>query len=321
MSLMAVWKLFPQREAEKAKSGHQEVYQYDDLPEKFRAQVVHIWLEAFGLWEDDRYNLGPSRHSPSNEWWEEIYSIFLRELGGFELVKHAGLNPMRQCNEYFRTAPVSEALGLIELTFHFIDTKVREYRWRNRDYLEPWDVDEAIKELNHRFRQHGIGYQLENGLITRVDSGYVHAEAVKPAIHVLNGAGAAFSGPLDEFLEAHRHFRAGNHKEAIAGAAKAFESTMKAICVARKWAFDPSSTASKLVDIEFANGLVPSYLQDHVAALRKVLEAGVPTVRNKLAGHGQGPMPVQVPEHYAAYVLHMTASNIVFLIESFKALK
>ena len=46
---------------------------------------------------------------------------------------------------------------------------------------------------------------------------------------------------------------------------------------------------------------------------------GVPTVRNKTSGHGQGATPADVPEHLARYVLHMTASNIVFLVESAKA--
>ena len=46
----------------------------------------------------------------------------------------------------------------------------------------------------------------------------------------------------------------------------------------------------------------------------------VPTVRNKTSGHGQGPTPTNVPEHMTRYVLHLTATTIVFLIESHKAL-
>ena len=48
-------------------------------------------------------------------------------------------------------------------------------------------------------------------------------------------------------------------------------------------------------------------------------ESGAPTVRNKEAGHGQGSEPVNVPEYLAAYVLHLTASNIVLLVEAYKA--
>jgi hypothetical protein len=126
-------------------------------------------------------------------------------------------------------------------------------------------------------------------------------------------------GGLQEFLSAHKHYREGEHKEAIVDALKAFESTMKAICTARGWPFDEQRAAARqLTDIVFANGLIPQYLQSHFTGLRTVLEAGVPTVRNKTSGHGQGPMPTVVPDYLAAYVLHQTAANIVLLVEAHK---
>jgi hypothetical protein len=51
------------------------------------------------------------------------------------------------------------------------------------------------------------------------------------------------------------------------------------------------------------------------------MESGLPTVRNKTSGHGQGPTPIELPAHFVAYSLHLTASNIVFLVEAHKALK
>jgi hypothetical protein len=38
-------------------------------------------------------------------------------------------------------------------------------------------------------------------------------------------------------------------------------------------------------------------------------------VRNKDSGHGSGAKPRELPAHYAAYALHLAASNIVFLIQ------
>jgi hypothetical protein len=52
-----------------------------------------------------------------------------------------------------------------------------------------------------------------------------------------------------------------------------------------------------------------------------LLESGVPTARNRLGGHGQGAKPTSVPDHIVAYLLHMTASTIVFLIEADRALE
>jgi len=46
----------------------------------------------------------------------------------------------------------------------------------------------------------------------------------------------------------------------------------------------------------------------------------VPTLRNTMGGHGQGPKVVTVPPYFAAYALHMTGTTIQFLIEAEKAL-
>lgn len=174
--------------------------------------------------------------------------------------------------------------------------------------------------MNGRFREHCIGYEFAGGEIIRVDSKYLHAETVKPALHLLQEAGKGFSGPLDEFLKAHEHYRRGNQKDAILNAGKAFESTLKTICAARGWPFDSTKdTAKKLLETVFSNGLIPSYLQSHFSALQSVLESGVPTVRNKTSGHGQGATPTTVPNHIVAYVLHTTAANIVLLMEAHQA--
>jgi hypothetical protein len=37
-------------------------------------------------------------------------------------------------------------------------------------------------------------------------------------------------------------------------------------------------------------------------------------------GHGQGAVPTAVPQHVAAYALHLTAANIMLLATSEKAL-
>jgi hypothetical protein len=46
------------------------------------------------------------------------------------------------------------------------------------------------------------------------------------------------------------------------------------------------------------------------------LESGIPTVRNKTSGHGQGASYSQIPAHLAAYALHLSAANILFLSAS-----
>jgi hypothetical protein len=207
---------------------------------------------------------------------------------------------------------------LIELSFLLVDTGIRKLDPYERSHLV--SPDAAIGELNGRFREHGIGYEFVNGEIIRIDSKYLHAEAVKPALNLLHGGRRQFLGPLQEFLAAHERHREGKEKEAIQEALKAFESTMKAICDARKWSYDKKkATAKDLIQVIFDNHLIADYLQSHFTALRSVLEAGVPTVRNKTAGHGQGGTPTSVPPYVAAYALHLAASNIVLLVEAHNA--
>ena len=186
--------------------------------------------------------------------------------------------------------------------------------------LTTWQpADDAIAELNHRFREHGIGYQYQGGQIIPVNSEYLHSEAVEPAISLLYDAN--FSGALEEFMAAHEHYRKGDHKAAITSAGSAFESTMKTICDRRKWNYDPKATASKLIEVLYDNEIIPSEMKTHFTGLRSALEGGVPPLRNQAGrgAHGQGSTPVAVPDYLAAYCLHLAAANIVFLVEAHNA--
>jgi hypothetical protein len=94
---------------------------------------------------------------------------------------------------------------------------------------------------------------------------------------------------------------------------------MKVICTKRNWPLTGRETAKDLIKICSDNGLFPLFLDSHFSALRSTLENGVPVIRNKLGGHGQGQQIVEVPEHFASYILNLTASAIRFFIEAHKA--
>ena len=125
-----------------------------------------------------------------------------------------------------------------------------------------------------------------------------------------------YSGANEEFLKAHEHYRHGRYKECLNESLKAFESTMKVICQKRGWSYNQNDTAKKLIEICLSNDLVPSFLQAQITALKSILESGIPTIRNKSGGHGQGIQQTIVPPHLAGYMLHLTATTILFLIES-----
>jgi hypothetical protein len=317
---MAIFDLFWKREAQRQNQGQEDVFQYMELPAKFRVQVIHIWSRALGRCCAGFRPDIDSGHPPTN-WWNQIHQVMLEEKGLFRLSNQPG-SAFDQCCAYLLSEQTAteDAIDLIEVAFKAVNMLARRLEKYERTHYGICDPDNAIQDLNGRFRENGIGYEFAGGEIIRVDSRLLHAEAVKPALRLLHGGGKAFSGPLQEFHAAHARYRKGEHKEAVADALKSFESTLKAICTLRRWTFDPQKDAAqKLIDIVFSNGLVPSYLQNQFTSLRTVLESGVPTARNRTSGYGQGPEPIELPGHFVGYVLHMAASNIVFLIESHQA--
>jgi hypothetical protein len=201
---------------------------------------------------------------------------------------------------------------VIELTFKTINDQVRNYWYYFEGNGAKQDPDSAIQELNDRFRESGVGYQFESNEIIRIDSKIIHSEVVKPVLALL-GLAKEYSGANDEFLRAHEHYRHGRHKECLVECLKAFESLMKGICQKNSWPYDKNGTSKALINVCFEKGLIPSYLQSQFASLRSLLESGTPTIRNKEGGHGQGAEVTKVPEHLASYVLHLTATNMLFL--------
>ena len=290
---MPVYDLFSKRQ-KRLRGDVPDVYVYDDIPVSLRVQIVHIWSEAIG---DE---IGA---------YITIAGILRKEYGCFQLseTEYPSSDYKELVGLVLNEEDVERVLDAVELSFRYINNGKKQI------------ADDAVKELNVRFREHGVGFQFLGGEIVRVDSEYVHSEATKPAIRLLREK--HYTGAQQEFLNAHQHYRKGETKEALNDCLKAFESVMKAICDKRGWSYPRDATARALVDICLTNELIPSFWQSQYSALRTLLESGVPTARNKLSGHGQGTEPVEVPGHIAAYMLHMTASAIVFLAEAEAQLK
>ena len=306
---MPIFDIFSKRQR-KLQGETPDVYQYDQLPEQLRIQITYILFDTLGNPDQYDNHVGKVRKT-----YESITSILCREYGVFRLPDYPKSdNKIPDLVVYFlKEGDIEKCLDVVEVSFHFVDTATRDY-W----YLEKRDAseaaDRAIQELNDRFREHGVGYYYANGKIVRVDSEFVHSEVVQPALGILSQE--EYAGAQQEFLQAHEHYRAGRTKEALNECLKSLESVMKSICDRRGWGYDQGAGANKLIGICFDNGIVPPFWQTQFAALRGLLEGGVPTARNKLGGHGQGAAPQPVPDHIAGYVLHMTAAAVVFLAEA-----
>ena len=119
-------------------------------------------------------------------------------------------------------------------------------------------ADGLLEVTNDRFKNAGVGYQFEAGEIVRVDSQYVHAEVVKPALELL--AAPEFDEANREFRLAHEHYRSGDLRDCNTAALRSMEAVLKAICNSRGWQYDAGATVEKLIGEVRARGLFPDYL-------------------------------------------------------------
>jgi len=299
-----VYNIFSKRK--KLERGeYPDVYQYTDFENVLRVKIVHIISDAFGV---DVYN------SPATKAYEFVKDVLCREYGVFELIPHYMRRDHREhvLDYFLQEKNIERALDVVEICFRLINGHMRSYEYTSgtRRKIDP---DDAINELNARFKEHGFGFQFESGTIIKVDSEYIHSEIVKKALSLLSRN--EFEGANQEFLQAHEHYRAGRNKECLNECLKAFESTIKIICSIKKIKVESTATAKKLIDILFETEIIPSYLKSEYTAFQSTLESGVPTIRNKLSGHGQGEDIRTVEDVFAEYMLNLTASNIVFLVK------
>jgi Domain of unknown function (DUF7014) len=138
---------------------------------------------------------------------------------------------------------------------------------------------DGLLEVNNRFKNAGVGYQFEAGEIVRVDSRYVHAEVVKPALELL--AAPEFDEANREFRLAHEHYRSGDLRDCNTAALRSMEAVLKAICNFRGWQYDAGATVEKLIGEVRARGLFPDYLGGYFDNLIGAMKAGLPKIRDK----------------------------------------
>lgn len=315
---MPIYDTFSKRKRRAEHAGKPPVLRYDSLPQDLRVQILYILLDTIGRYREmGQFDFeGPP---PSNGRWDAIRDIIAREKGVFSLSGKAE-SGFKQCAHQLLEGETDDALEVIEISFRIIDRVVRGMGdgQRHNEGLKQ-TAEDAIAELNGRFKEHGVGYRYEDGILVRIDSELLHSEVTVPAVRLLREEG--FEGPLQEFMSAHDHYRKGETKDANVDALNALESTLKTICDKRKWKRPATANGAALVRIVIENGLIPAELQGHFEHLIKAMETGLPPVRHNYGGHGQGAEVKAVADHLAAYSLHQMAANIVLLIEAHRAMR
>jgi hypothetical protein len=306
--------LFSKRK--KAAENPPAAYRYD-LPEAFRNQVVHIWVNSIGFIGYDPRGSLSYNVSIDNLRVDKIFSVYTK-MGRLLCEEHGliGLEaqngPCRALGEWFLNADTDTALDIIEVSFQMIGIAQQDFEfmsWVHPDLKTP----EAIAKLNQRFQEHAIGFRLEGWKIVRIDSEFLHTETTESAFRLLYSFG--YEGALEEFQMAHRYFRNGSahFDDCLTNCLKALESTLQKIIELREWDMPGEAKFDNLFAEVKKKGLFPPFLGSHLGDLKKFLQT-VAVIRNMEGAHGAGSVPNEVPEHLVAYQIHLTGSAIVFLI-------
>lgn len=320
---MGIVETFSKRLKKATRGKFADVYQFDGLPDPLKVQIVLILRAGLGSYGEVDY-LGTRPGQESFEAWARIVVKLREEIGQFALdAKAFRHGPQEEYVSYLMAGvDVANFMDALEIAlFEMLQLQrplLTNEHLRSRSHLR--FIREVVADLNGRFQEHAVGYQVSDGLeVMRIDSQFLHAAAVTPAMHLLHQGD--FDGANKEFLQAHEFYRHEKYEQCLLECGKAFESVMKTIADRRKWPYDKQrDTAAKLVDLMFSHGLFPAALQDEIrGGLLKLLSSGLPPLRNKEAGHGAGSTPRNVPPHIAAYALHMTAANILLLVQADKA--
>lgn len=288
-----------------------ELYSYDVAPAQLRHQIAMAFREGIGRCNDSLYG-GRSAY----EYWKELDKICSKEIYSYlTYIRESQLD--ERFSEFLNNVEnIDDFLDAVEIGCRFLSALSSQSRdLRGADS----EAGDALEEINRRFEQHAIGYQFENSRIVRMDSKLSHAELIKPALQLLTSP--IFSKGNDEFLNAHKHYRTGDFKDCITAANRSFESVLKAICDAEEWSYEKGDTAGRLVSLVKQEGLFTHAFDKSFDTYVATLKSGLPAIRNDVGAHGEGVAAAAVTAQIARFALNLTASNLIFLAESYNALK
>jgi AbiJ N-terminal domain 4 len=312
------FETFAERKRRESQGGQPEVYIYDKVPAQLRHQIGLALSDGIGTF----YIIGmydANGYKPemkfSYDCWKHIDKKCREGVYSYLTYKYEANFVQRVTTAINEIADIEEWISIVEICCMMAAWVVDHGGSQKRREA----ASSAITKINHRFRQHRVGYQFENGRIIRKDSELMHAEVIKPALALLSTP--AFAKANEEFMTAHRHYRTGTYKDAVTAANRAFESMLKAICELENWTYGSGDTAARLVAVVTSNGLFTHDFDASVTAYVAMLKAGLPTVRNNAGGHGEGLAAKAVTSGIARFAINLTASNIILLGDSYAALK
>ena len=314
---MEIYKTYKDRILE-AQNPPPDVYFYDPIPDKIRIQVWTIFEDFFEDPDDYR----------DREIYHEVCWSITKELQMAEGVeslddigllftsgKRDGAEKLKEV--FFRTMNTLYTLSILEL----ICLKIfKSIEFLYETWFETHKRPElALEEINLRMKAIGLGYEFLNGFLIRINSKEVHNEIIKPSLSLLS-SDPIYKGSDDEYREAFSFYKGAKYEQVLTECNKAIESCLVAIIEKRGWGLPSKLTMGPLVSKCKSKGLFKSYTENHLNNIPSMV-GSVSRIRDEDSGHGKGTKEREIPKELASYVLHLTATNIIFLIESERAMK
>lgn len=278
-----------------------DVFVYDDVPQRLRNQILWIWSQTLNpliranAWNDE------IEETP----FDFIHDTVCEHHGLLRLSDDGRHSHDRVKHALLNLEKVDIVLDIIELSFRMILSQSElSYRMQTQP-------KEAVETLNYRFRENGVGYEFDTSArqLIRVDSKFLHSEAVQPALKLLSDK--RFQTANEEFLAAFQDYKNSDFEDCLSKCCSAMESVLKIICDNKKWPYALNETAQPLVQRCVTNSGLPSFFEQPIMLIA--------TMRNRLSSsHGQGTTPKVVPEHIARFALHSTAAAVILLTDACK---
>ncbi len=142
--------------------------------------------------------------------------------------------------------------------------------------------------------------------IIRKENEVLHQQAIEPMLLLLTEP--HFASANEEIVEALKHYRKGEYRDCVLKCGSSFESVMKVICDRKRWPFQQTDTAGKLLKTILLQTTLDSFYEQPIMLIA--------TIRNRYStAHGAGTQEKTVSKHVANYVINATASAILLLVD------
>lgn len=170
----------------------------------------------------------------------------------------------------------------------------------------------AISEVNLYLKANNIGYRFENGFVISSNHTPIEDFTINQAFKLIKNI--EYASINDEYSDAHKSFRNDNFEGCNGNCRKAFESTLKIICKKKNWKYSDSDTSKPLVNILRINNYFSEFHHNHISALVNLLETQISSIANRNGSHGRGPKEKSRDRELSSFLLKVTGSTIVFLL-------